>query len=739
MNKLLAIVVFFISCTLCACSKISESYEYSAALLRVRIGSQYGFINEKGGIAIEPQFDNAGLYFSNGVCFAELDGKKGLINSNGIFIVDLPDSVVWMHDFQNEVAIVRFASGSMNIIDVNGHFLLDRPYKCIVMNNDEDSLSFMILDWNDKWFVLDQNGEPIGEPCDSTIGFHHGLCPVKYNRKWGYINMEGKLVIDTIFDIAKGFSKCGLARVKKDNQEFFIDISGGIAISVNKALSGFECDRAAVEINDTLYLIDTTKRRICKFMADEMHGFKGEDSLATIVRNGKAIKIDISGNEILSTAYDNIGWFENGIAPVIKNGKLGIIDRQGKEIISLEYDDLFFPYIEGQIRSIIGTYNKDGVQYYDANGNLIGKDLGLPNVVVSSDHTKEEFVKYFDAKLADLSPLEGIYYVTIKSYYEDRRNAGKIGLNDSKSKFYAVVKDPIKEEYIAYVVDEEGKRWVNKFVRIGNTNNYAIVKVDKDNDYSSEGSMRLEDSNSFGFRLEQGHNNGYNFFVTYDFVRDYPSTSEIAKIQQAEWAGSGFAIADGYVVTNYHVTCGAKSIRVRGINGDMDKSYKAVVVAADKAHDLSIVRIVDKKFKTVGEIPYSIGKSVVDVGDDVFVLGFPMISSMGTDIKLTEGTISAASGYQGKDYMYQISAAIQPGNSGGPLFNEEGCVIGIVCGKHLDAEHTNYAIKISYLFSLINSSKLGITLVSNLKKNKLSGDRKKIKDYVYLIECSANY
>ena len=168
--------------------------------------------------------------------------------------------------------------------------------------------------------------------------------------------------------------------------------------------------------------------------------------------------------------------------------------------------------------------------------------------------------------------------------------------------------------------------------------------------------MVLDNPNVFSFRLERGHNNGYNFFVTYDFVRDYPSSSEIEKIQKAEWSGTGFAISDGYIVTNYHVTSGAKTIRVRGINGDINESYKAVVVASDKEHDISIVRIIDKKFKSFGEIPYSIGKSMVDVGESVFVLGYPMVESMGTEIKLTEGTISSSTGYHGDKSMYQISA-----------------------------------------------------------------------------------
>ena len=90
--------------------------------------------------------------------------------------------------------------------------------------------------------------------------------------------------------------------------------------------------------------------------------------------------------------------------------------------------------------------------------------------------------------------------------------------------------------------------------------------------------------------------------------------------------------------------------------------------------------------------------------------------------------------------MYQISAAVQPGNSGGPLFDKEGNVIGVVCAKHADAENASYAIKISYLFSLINSYDLEIKLPehNSIKSKSLSKKVKQVKPFVYLIECSSH-
>ena len=90
--------------------------------------------------------------------------------------------------------------------------------------------------------------------------------------------------------------------------------------------------------------------------------------------------------------------------------------------------------------------------------------------------------------------------------------------------------------------------------------------------------------------------------------------------------------------------------------------------------------------------------------------------------------------------MYQISAPVQSGNSGGPLFDNEGNVIGIICAKHADAENANYAVKVSYLFSLVNSSGIGIKLPdkNNVSSKSLSKKVKKVKPFVYLIECRSH-
>ena len=327
-KKQLLLVISIILCALWACTNVPNKEDSSSALLRVKIGDKYGFINEKGEIVVEPQFDNAYLYFSDDVCFATLDGRKGLINRDGVFIIELPDSVALVYNFTKGKTTVMFNDGSKNILDKNGNFIFDQQYKRIVVDKDENNMLYYIVQRLDnKWTMANEDGTFIGEPCDSVLNFNQGLCPVKFNGKWGYMNNSGELIIDTIFDIAKVFTLDGLARVKKDNADFYINKKGETVISVDEAVTEFVCNRAAVRIDDKLYLIDTKQQQICSIDADDIYRFNAKDSLATIIRNGKAIKIDTMGNEKLSTSFEGIGPFVNGIAAVAKNDKYGIINK----------------------------------------------------------------------------------------------------------------------------------------------------------------------------------------------------------------------------------------------------------------------------------------------------------------------------------------------------------------------------------------------------------------------------
>ena len=176
--------------------------------------------------------------------------------------------------------------------------------------------------------------------------------------------------------------------------------------------------------------------------------------------------------------------------------------------------------------------------------------------------------------------------------------------------------------------------------------------------------------------------NWYKETLKDNYLKTYPTSSPNRNSQPStnnpvsQWTGTGFALLDGCIATNYHVVENAKSIRVQGIGGSFNIHYNAEVIATDKHNDIAIIKISDNRFNGFGAIPYSVKKSMSEVGEDVFVLGYPLTTTMGDEIKLTTGIISSRTGFQGDVSLYQISAPIQPGNSGGPLFDNNGNLIG---------------------------------------------------------------
>lgn len=236
--------------------------------------------------------------------------------------------------------------------------------------------------------------------------------------------------------------------------------------------------------------------------------------------------------------------------------------------------------------------------------------------------------------------------------------------------------------------------------------------------------------------------NGFYFHGVHlspsDIYQDDGSDPGYDEYDSFEPVGSGTCFAlnqDGYLATCHHVIAGARKIRIRGVNGNFSKLYKARVVLTDERNDLSILKIVDDSFTSIPGIPYSVSSILSDVGENVFVLGYPLRAEMGDEIKLTNGLVSSSSGYQGDPTSYQISAAVQPGNSGGPLFDSDGNIIGVVNAR-LEVESAAYAVKSTYLKRLAASSdeNINIPAMNRLKGKSLKDKVKEVKQFIYIIE-----
>ncbi|MCL2298458.1 MAG: serine protease [Proteobacteria bacterium] len=170
-------------------------------------------------------------------------------------------------------------------------------------------------------------------------------------------------------------------------------------------------------------------------------------------------------------------------------------------------------------------------------------------------------------------------------------------------------------------------------------------------------------------------------------------------------SGTGFYVShDGYLTTNFHVIEGGKSFAVYDRMGQ----FKAArVVQVDNNNDLAILKVEGDGFTFLPVM----GSDNVKKGEKVFTIGFPNPELQGLEAKVTEGIISSLSGIQGQPSRFQITVPVQPGNSGGPLIDERGNVVGVIVAKlgaraalqtsGMLPENVNYAIKSNYLLELM--------------------------------------
>ena len=168
-------------------------------------------------------------------------------------------------------------------------------------------------------------------------------------------------------------------------------------------------------------------------------------------------------------------------------------------------------------------------------------------------------------------------------------------------------------------------------------------------------------------------------------------------------SGTAWPIAYGYAVTNNHVVEGIDTVKLLNVNGE---EISATVVLRDKHNDLALLSVRD-----VDKLPPALPLSanVAGLGAHVFTIGYPRIDIMGKSPKLTDGIISSVNGMRGDIHSYQISVPIQPGNSGGPLLNMHGEVVGIVTsmlgtktsGSTYFLPNISYALKVDVLKQLI--------------------------------------
>ena len=194
------------------------------------------------------------------------------------------------------------------------------------------------------------------------------------------------------------------------------------------------------------------------------------------------------------------------------------------------------------------------------------------------------------------------------------------------------------------------------------------------------------------------------------------STEDPNKIVPAA-SGSGFYItSSGYILTNNHVIEGCRKVSLTH-NG---KEIIANVIATDSANDLAILKsdVRPNRF-------YKLSQSDPKLLDDVIIAGYPLGKRVSSAIKTSKGSITSLAGYGDNYSNFQTDAALNQGNSGGPIMNDSGNVIGVAVanfGKQSGVESFNFGIKSSTVKTFVSSNDINFTVgsKSRLNNNQLS-------------------
>jgi S1-C subfamily serine protease len=214
---------------------------------------------------------------------------------------------------------------------------------------------------------------------------------------------------------------------------------------------------------------------------------------------------------------------------------------------------------------------------------------------------------------------------------------------------------------------------------------------------------------NMGYSPTQTATKAYNVCMNGKFSVCKNSTS-VAR--NGKSSGSGFWITPKYVLTNAHVIKGCKKITVAG-QGEGEVQH------TDEHRDLALIKVTGLK----GTPAYLRASSTISQGETVVAAGFPLSGILAEDLNVTQGIVSALAGLRGDRRFFQITAPVQPGNSGGPLYDKTGAVIGVVTAK-LNAlalaeqtgdiaQNINFAIQIREIKSYLDDQDMPYNEISS--------------------------
>ena len=409
---------------------------------------------------------------------------------------------------------------------------------------------------------------------------------------------------------------------------------------------------------------------------------------------------------------------------------------------------------------------KLGIKIQNCNGDIIyNSTMKTPNVMSSPPYYTNCFSNWYKSISRHTTNFTYKYDESLKV---ENKKSTVIEFEDSRNSVDLSSEISLREYFDKYAVDMEG---IWEFA--GDNNKYRLAFIKDDIKYNATvitkkalfypGDVKatLETASSeklltINWKMGDKSTNIQTIGILEDdkiieftlqnekrfLYKVYPKSKTRKRSANGDWYGNGSGIViskNGYIITNNHVIEDANEIEVELLSDGEVQKYNAEVVQVDKTNDLVILKILDINFDGLNQISYNFKSRSSDVGTKVYAFGYPMaLTIMGKEIKVTDGIISSKTGFDGDITTYQITAPIQEGNSGGPLFDDKGNLIGInSSGLRKDvADNVGYSIKTNYVLNLIDILPKSIDLPSNTKLSSLplTEQIKEISKYVVLIK-----
>jgi S1-C subfamily serine protease len=192
--------------------------------------------------------------------------------------------------------------------------------------------------------------------------------------------------------------------------------------------------------------------------------------------------------------------------------------------------------------------------------------------------------------------------------------------------------------------------------------------------------------------------------------------------------GTGFVINKGYIVTAEHVVDGCSSVSV--VLGSDE--IKAQTIATDENNDLALLRFISSARQVA-----VLRQSDLRMGESAINFGYPLAGVLSRNPQITAGYVSSLAGYKNNSAFFQYSAPTQFGNSGGPVLDASGNVIGVVSGKLDDADNqlVNFATKSTILEGFLKANKVPFEKADLGDKLELPDIAEKAETFTVLVGC----